>query len=163
MTIDELLAREGIRRTLATYNVHGDRLKVADLVALFTQDAVFDLAATGGARLEGREAIAGFFTGMARPPKKVDDVQPPAPTPEKPIEQKARPFVRHHISTCHIELAGPDEADVRTYFAVWTQVGPDHCGVYVDRFRKVGDDWLIAQRQPRVDWTSPDSIFRRRS
>ena len=163
MTIEELLAREGIRRTLAGYNVHGDRMKIDALVALFTEDGVLDLSTgTGGPRLEGREAIAGFFTGMARPPRKVDAGAPPAPDPEQPAEPKARPFVRHHISTCHIDLVGPDEADVRTYFAVWTQAGPDHCGVYVDRFRQVGDDWLIARREPRVDWTSPDSAFRRR-
>ena len=27
---------------------------------------------------------------------------------------------------------------------VITDIGPDHAGVYHDRFRKVGDDWLIA-------------------
>lgn len=165
MTVDELLAREAIRHTLASYNVYGDRLKVAELVALFTEDAVLDLeTGTGGRRLEGREAIAGFFSGMAKPPRK--DGAPgaeskPAP-PEKPTEQKAPPFVRHHISTCHIHMTGPDEAEVRTYFAVYTQAGPDHCGYYVDRFKRTGDAWLIAQRQPRVDWTSPDSFFRRR-
>lgn len=167
MTIDDLLAREAIRHTLASYNVLGDRLKVTDLLGCFTEDGVLDLAGTGGPLLEGREAIGGFFTGMGKPSKPAAKAEgaEPAPPPlaeSKPAEAKPRPFVRHHISTCHIELTGADEADVRTYFAVWTNIGPDHCGVYIDRFRKVGDQWLIAHRQPRVDWTSPNGFFKKR-
>lgn len=164
MTVEEMLAREAIRHTLASYNVHGDRLKVEELTRLFTEDGVLDLSpGTGGPTLEGREAIAGFFSAMARPPKREGSAPAEAAAPaEKPAEPKARPFVRHHISTCHIQLTGPDEADVKTYFAVYTQAGPDHCGYYVDKFRRVGDDWLIARREPRVDWTSTESMFRRR-
>ena len=29
-----------------------------------------------------------------------------------------------------------------------------------DRFRKVGDDWLIAERRVRTEWNAPDSLFR---
>ena len=40
MTIDELLARESIRQTMANYTMAGDRLRVDDFVAVFTDDAI---------------------------------------------------------------------------------------------------------------------------
>jgi len=68
-------------------------------------------------------------------------------------------FVRHHLGTCKIDLTGPTTAKVRTYWVAWTDIGPDHCGVYVDDFRKVGDEWLIALRRVRKDWVSPQGLF----
>jgi hypothetical protein len=68
-------------------------------------------------------------------------------------------FVRHHLTTCKIDLTGPDTATVRTYWAVWTDIGPDHAGHYLDGFRQVAGEWLIAHRRVREDWVSPDSLF----
>lgn len=162
MTLDELLAREAIRHTLASYNVYGDRLKVEELAALFTVDALLEMDGAPGSegwRFEGRDAIAGFFANMTKAPKPADrgnEENPAAPT------GAGRPFVRHHLSTIQITLTGPETADVRSYFAVYTQIGPDHCGFYTDRLRREGDAWLITYRRPRVDWTSPQSIFGQR-
>ena len=41
-----------------------------------------------------------------------------------------------------------------------TDVGPDHCGVYTDTFRKVGGEWLIAHRKVRTEWWADNSHFR---
>ena len=162
MTVEELLAREAIRHTMAGYNMFGDRLKIADLVQLFAEDGVLELEGTRdtpGPRYEGREAIRQFFTSMMPSPK--PDSAPPAAAPAAP-KPGTKPFVRHHITTSRIELTGPDTAEARTYFAVYTLAGPDHCGYYLDNFKKVGDDWLFALRRPRVDWFSSDSHFRSR-
>jgi hypothetical protein len=43
---------------------------------------------------------------------------------------------------------------------VFTDAGPDHCGVYVDAFRKVGERWLIAHRKVWADWMSDFSRFK---
>jgi len=140
VTIEELIAREAIRDTLAQYNVSGDRMRVDDYVASFTEDAVFEVGQT----LNGREAIRAWLTtprgggGAAKPKVK---------------------FVRHNITTCKITLTSATTADVRTYFVVFTDIGPDHCGYYVDKFRRVGDRWLIAERKARTDWVSPESVF----
>ena len=64
-------------------------------------------------------------------------------------------FVRHQLSTGTIELTGPDTAKARTYFTVYTRIGPDHTGDYIDRYRKVGEQWLIAHRRIRLKWMSP--------
>jgi len=68
-------------------------------------------------------------------------------------------FVRHHLATSNIDLTGPATANARTYWVAWSDVGPDHSGYYLDTFRKVGEEWLIAHRVARMDWTSPDSLF----
>ena len=152
MTVDELLARESIRHALATYNIFGDRVQVDGFLQAFTEDAVLEF---GGeregetARHEGREAIRRWMTDWTSRPKSAEP--PPGPM-----------FVRHHITTSRIEFTGPETAEGRTYFAVYTPVGPDHAGVYSDKFRKVGDDWLIAHRKVRTEWRAAESLFRPR-
>lgn len=114
MTIDELIAREEIRRTLAAYHLAGDRARTDEFASLFTADGVLE---TPHSRYEGREDIRQWMRGMTQRPAAA------AGTPKVT-------FVRHHITTCHIELTGPDKASVRTYYAVFTDSGPDHCGYY---------------------------------
>jgi hypothetical protein len=145
MTLEELLAREGVRKTLHAYNMAGDRLRMDDFLAVFAEDAVFE---SEGFRLVGRQQIGGWFTGYEKKPE---------PGPPKPRVK----FLRHNLTTCLIEVTGPETATARTYFVAYTDIGPDHCGYYVDAFRKVGDDWLIAHRNVRTDWRSPDTIFAR--
>lgn len=148
MTLDEMLAREAIRKTMAAYNQAGDRAKYDELILQFTEDGILEVPS--GARYEGRAAVRESFNrvGSSKPKEA-------APEPSRP----KLTFVRHHTSTCVIELTGPDSATARTYWTVYTNVGPDHCGYYADTFRKVGDDWLIAERKARTDWISPDSLM----
>jgi hypothetical protein len=68
-------------------------------------------------------------------------------------------FIRHHLSTSQIDLEGPDAAKARTYWTAYTDIGPDHCGYYIDVLRKTGERWLIAHRKVRLDWRSPQSLF----
>jgi hypothetical protein len=156
MTLDELLARESIRETLATYNIYGDRVKVEEFLTAFTEDGVLEF---GGERQgektrhEGREAIRRWMTDWTSRPKSAEPKTEPSPKPQAM-------FVRHHIATSHITFTGPETAEGRTYFAVYTPAGPDHAGVYIDRFRKTGDRWLIAHRQARTEWHAPESLFR---
>jgi hypothetical protein len=156
MTLDELLARESIRDTLATYNIFGDRVRVEEFLTAFTEDAVLEF---GGERQgektrhEGREAIRGWMTDWTSRPKAAEPKPDPAAKPQAM-------FVRHHIATSRIEFTGPETAEGRTYFAVYTPAGPDHAGVYIDRFRKTGDRWLIAYRQARTEWHAPHSMFK---
>ena len=150
MTLDELLAREAIRHTLASYNMAGDRLKLDEFLAVFTEDAVLESAGATpgeGFRCEGREAIRRWMTDFPS-------------RPARPAGVEAPKFVRHNLTTSQIELTGPETAKARTYFHVYTQIGPDHAGYYVDVLRKTGDRWLIADRRIRVDWRAPNSLFR---
>jgi hypothetical protein len=145
----ELLDREGIRKTLANYTMAGDRLRVDDFVATFTQDAIFESDAVSQEkkfRYVGREAIRAFILSWGRGAHDAN-----------PVHQSK--FIRHHLSTCQIDLTGPDSAKSRTYWVAYTNIGPDHCGYYVDVFRKIGDQWLIAHRKVREDWMAPNSLY----
>ncbi len=149
MTLDELFAREAIRDTMARYNTSGDRLKVDDYAACFAEDGVMEAEHDDPAhcfRYEGREAIRAWQARWLERTLAGEKIH-------------AASFARHHLSTSKIDMAGPDSARVRTYWIAWTDIGADHAGYYLDSFRKVGDDWLIANRLVREDWRSPDSLF----
>jgi 3-phenylpropionate/cinnamic acid dioxygenase small subunit len=148
MNLDELLAREGIRRTMASYTMAGDRLRADDFVTVFTEDAVLEsdgVPETDAFRYEGREAMRQWILRWREP--------------RATSSARAATFVRHHLSTSHIELLGSDSAKARTYWVAYTDIGQDHCGYYLDTFRKVGERWLIAHRKVRMDWRSPQSLF----
>jgi hypothetical protein len=140
MTLEELLVRESIRDTLARYNSNGDRMKIEDFIGVFTDDAVYEL---GDKVVEGRDAIRAWLTARR----------------DLPADAPRVKFVRHNLTTSVIDVTGRDSATARTYYFVNTDIGPDHCGYYVDRFRPVGDRWLICHRKVRSDWASPDSVF----
>lgn len=147
--IYRMFAREAIRDTLAKYNVSGDRLKVDDYASCFTEDGIIEAEHNDPAmafRYEGREAIRAWQQRWLDQTLRGEAVH------------KAT-FARHHLTTSKIDLTGSDTATVRTYWIAWTDIGPDHAGFYLDEFRKVGQEWLIAHRRVREDWRSPDSLF----
>ena len=148
MSLDELFARESIRHTIASYNMAGDRLRVDDFVAVFTEDGIFEIDTAGedAVRIVGREVIRNWFLRWGRGAKDAS-----------PVHQAK--FIRHHLSTCLIEITGPDTAKSRTYWTAYTDIGPDHGGYYMDMFRKTGDQWLIAHRKVRLDWSAPNSLY----
>jgi hypothetical protein len=145
MTQDELLAREAIRDTMARYNMAGDRARPDDFIKVFTEDGILE---AGETQYQGRDAIHKWMTGW----------RPPAEGAAEPPKRRVK-FVRHNLTTSQIDFTGPETATARTYFIVYTDIGPDHSGYYADTFRKVGDQWLIAHRKARQDWRSPESTF----
>ena len=149
MDLQELLDREAIRKTIANYTMAGDRLRVDDFLATFTPDAIFESEALSKEktfRYVGREAIKAFISGWGRGAKDAN-----------PVHQAK--FIRHHLATCQIDLTGPESAKSRTYWVAYTDAGPDHCGYYVDEFRKIGHSWLIAHRKVREDWMAQNSLY----
>jgi 3-phenylpropionate/cinnamic acid dioxygenase small subunit len=149
MTLDGLLARESIRQTIVSYTMAGDRLREDEFAAVFTGDAVLEsdgVPDSDAFRYEGRQAIRDWIARWRSQPEGA------------PRTHQAT-FVRHHLSTCQIELTSADTAKARTYWTAYTDIGPDHCGYYIDTFRKVEEQWLIAHRRVRLDWRSSQSLF----
>jgi hypothetical protein len=149
MTLEALLARESIRQTMVDYTMAGDRLRVDDFVAVFVEDAVIEsdgVAASDAFRYVGHQAIRDWINRWGRS------------SADAPQARQAT-FVRHHLSTSQIELLDAEKANARTYWVAYTDIGPDHCGYYIDTFRKVSERWLIAHRKVRMDWRSPQSLF----
>jgi len=140
---DEL---EAIRRTLAAYNVAGDRMRLSELAATFMEDGVLELPTSS---LNGRAAIAAGLGGGARR----------SSSPDAAGAVRRPTFVRHHLTTSLLELTGPDTAAGRTYFVVFTDIGPDHAGFYADTLRKVEGAWLFEHRKVMIDWMSEATLF----
>ena len=139
MDAAEAIAREQIRETLASYNHSGDRGRLEELVECFTPDGVLEIA--GEEPSNGRDAILKRLTGV------IDDTAKAA----------AAPMVRHHLSSTRIQMESDGEARVWSYFFVITEVGPDHWGRYIDRFRRTDDAWLIAHRRVVTEGASPNA------
>ena len=150
MNESELLAREGIRHTMASYTMAGDRLHVENFAAVFTDDAILETEGVpqrDAFRHVGRAAIHGWMNRWRERPREGGES----------VHQAS--FVRHHLSTSLIEFLDQETARARTYWTAYTDIGPDHCGCYLDLFRKSGERWLIAHRRIRLDWRSPDSLM----
>lgn len=60
MSPQELLDRESIRHTMACYNMAGDRLRVAEFLAVFTPDAILES--------DGAAAADRFRLALSRQP-----------------------------------------------------------------------------------------------
>jgi uncharacterized protein (TIGR02246 family) len=127
-----------IRRTFARYNIAGDRGDLAGLAATFTEDGVLRAP---GIHVTGRAAIVTRLeASMAG-------------------HNPALTSVQHNLTTSLIETDGEGGARCRSYFVVFTDIGPDHAGSYHDRLVCQDGEWLIAERSARVSWVSPASLF----
>lgn len=133
MTVDEMLARETIRCTIARYNNAGDRGAIDEMIGCFTADATLVVLSE---ELQGREAIrayfqnimdTGFLTGSDRRP------------------------ARHHVASSRIEFDGADSAQGWSYFSLLRGGEIIQSGLYIDRFVRAGDDWLLAYRRVKVE------------
>jgi hypothetical protein len=136
MTLEDLLAREAIRDTLATYNMMGDRGLIEAYAATFTEDGVL-------------EAPNGTVTGRAEIVRFLNEVGIPALNAR--LTGKPTPL-RHNITTSRIELTGPDSARVSTYFLLLRAGRIEESGLYLDRFARVGDAWFIAHRRIKMEY-----------
>jgi hypothetical protein len=135
--MDELaIHRDAIRDLLARYTYNGDRGRVAELAACFAQDGLLEYP---GASPVGPAAIAAALSSGTR--------------------NLALSFVRHHITNPLIDIHG-ESATARSYFAVHSDIGPDHSGTYDDQLVRTADGWRFAHRRVRIDWQAAHSLFR---
>jgi len=144
MQMWELEVRESVRQTLADYTAATDRFDLGALAACFSAEGVLEF--TGGQKpLTGPEAIeAGLGSAMGRP----RDASRPLPT-----------FVRHHVTSVRFISVAPDRVRASSYFAVYTDVGLDHWGRYLDELVPVAQRWLFVARRISVDGFAKDSLM----
>jgi ketosteroid isomerase-like protein len=131
----EVAARESIRNTISSYAYYADRGLFDELVALFAPDAVVEVDGIGGARVQGRNALRAFLSG-------VNETPPPG-------------RMQHHVASVWIDMQSRDTARAASYFSVVTGAGLDHWGRYRDSLIRVGDRWLFAHRLVRTDGVTP--------
>jgi hypothetical protein len=136
--------RDEIRHLIATYTAEGDRGRVDALAPIFAEDAVMVIPIW---RAEGRAGIVKALSGAGA-----------ASTTRAPVPGGRGRIMRHHLTSCYITFDGPDEASGRTYWINFSQFGPDHSGLYADKYRRIDGRWKIVFREVRLDWKSPDSL-----
>jgi hypothetical protein len=140
MSVEEAVAREHIRDTMARYNIGGDTRNLDQFVDTFTDDAVYESSPfhlIGKAKI--REHLHAGWNAK----------------PTGPVAK----FRRHNLTTCQIDLLGKTTAQARTYYFVVSDLGPDHSGFYLDNLREVNGRWLFSHRQVWMDWTHPGSLY----
>ncbi|MFV8819832.1 nuclear transport factor 2 family protein [Haliea sp. E17] len=141
MNIEELLARESIRQTMARYSIAGDDFDADEYITCFTADAVMEFVnfpGIGDLKLEGREAIYEFVSGWFGAVQRGETPVPGG-------------FMRHNLTTCRIDLDGADAARSRTYCVVFNTNGAESSGVYTDQWRREGAHWLLEHRRWKPD------------
>ncbi|MFC5745234.1 nuclear transport factor 2 family protein [Actinomadura rugatobispora] len=139
----ELVARERVRDTLAAYTHAGDRGRIEDLAATFTEDGVLELRS--GETLAGREAITAMLSGVAE--------RGSAPSRGVPG------IIRHFVANVRFEEVTPERVRTAAYFLVMNAHGPDHWGRYRDTLVPVGDRWLFEHRFVSTDGMAADSVM----
>lgn len=125
ITIDEMLDREAIRHTIASYNKAGDANDADGFAECFTEDGLM----RGLMNVTGREGIREWKSKGAAPALRI-----------------------HYLAASHIEFIDADHAKVRTPWMVVGANGPNHCGLYNDVLRREGDGWLIEDREIDSKW-----------
>lgn len=118
--------RDDIRQLLARYCHLLDGRRIDDWSELFTDDGALEIV--GVRRFEGREGVRAFAAGL--------------PAPDGPSPS------RHCIANELVEVDG-DRATAECYLVLLTvqprlQLGG--AGRYVDRLRRVDDQWRFEER-----------------
>ena len=141
MTVEEMLDREGIRKTIAQYTDAGDNGRYEDLIPCYAEDGIFEIA-TG--KWQGRGEIEHALRTMRA---------------SRDAGSHGRLLQRHHLGTCWISIDAEARARAITYYIVISQVGMDHAGRYIDRLVKRDDRWQFAHRTVTVEWRNESSGF----
>jgi hypothetical protein len=138
----ELIARERVRDTIATYTHEGDRFRLEEFAGCFTDDGVLENKNAWTAK--GRADIIAKLS---------------APGPEGAV----RPgfFVRHFIANIRFVSVAKERIETTEYFVVYTNDGVDHWGRYRDVLVPVGERWLFEHRYVAIDAYAPDSWAQR--
>lgn len=142
-------ARESIRDLVARYNANGDSGRFAQVLELFADDALMELATGDGEvrTFAGHGAIATVLTGT----RDRWTTEAGAGTPSGPFH------VRHFVSTHQIDIEDRTHASGRAYFSVLMPHGLDHWGRYLDRYEVRGERWLFTRRRAVTDGSSASS------
>ena len=140
MEVWELIARESIRDLVIRYNANADSGRFKEVLALFTNDACFEL-------IEGdRSDLYRNHDGISR---LLTDFQ--STWVSSAAARGNSPYVRHFVATHQIDVEDRNRASGRSYVAVVKAGGLDHWGRYLDDYVRRDGAWLISRRRAITD------------
>lgn len=146
MDIEELLARELVRERYAQYNRSGDKGRLDELAACFTEAGVLELRNSFVA--SGRTDIVEALMDTS---KKLVAHAPARGSNDRNI-------IRHYVSSLRFETIAPARIESSAYFVAFQSDGADHWGTYRDVLVKVGDEWLFERRLVLVEGARKASL-----
>jgi hypothetical protein len=136
----EVQSRLAIMDLIGRYTRAGDTGREHEFAELFADDGVFEI--NGGRSGRGSQQIAELLNEVKRAFAK-------APASFFPA--------RHHVSSLTIDFDDPEHASGRSYFLLVGGWGPDHWGVYRDRYERRGDRWWFIYRRAVMEGAFPQS------
>jgi len=142
--LEELLEVEAIRKLRVMYSHHFDGQNLADLVDLFTDDAVCEFGPDYGGDWVGKPQIRANYATY--------------------LEREGPAFgVMHAVTNHAVRLVNADTALGRAYLLdLRTTEGVENplilFGVYDDLYRKVDGQWKI--HRTRIDFLWPKRSYR---
>ncbi|MDX1504136.1 MAG: nuclear transport factor 2 family protein [Spongiibacter sp.] len=147
-SIERSVAAEAIRTTLARYCRYVDRGNSDALAQLFHANSEYRPMA-GRDRYRGPAGAKQFFVDLKA--EFIAAMKAGGPVP---------PRLKHHLSLPDIEFISDAEASVETRFAVYSAIGLDHTGYYLDRLSPAeAGGWHFTYREICLDWVNPESAL----
>jgi hypothetical protein len=138
--MNDVVDKIAIADLIALYTIVGDRGRFEEFVNLFLEEGTLALPLW---EATGRTAIMKALAGGEK----------------RLFKDRAPRIMRHHLTTSLIQLKARDHATARTYFLNFSDIGPDHSGVYVDEIKKAAKGWRFARRDVRIDWQADHSLY----
>jgi ketosteroid isomerase-like protein len=129
--LERAMARSEIIAVLHHYaNMAVEQADFAGMSKLFTDDGLFIL---------------------------LDGTAVPATEIERIVAGHEATWIRHHLTTTHIELTSDTTATADSYYIAFTDMAhPDHWGRWRDSFRREADGrWMLSSKQPVVEGVNP--------
>ena len=134
-------ARAEIAALIASLSNVGDAGDIEALSKLFAETGTYTLQ--DGSKATGPEAIEKMLSEFSKNMASAGDAAPK--------------FMRHNVTTSHIEVEGSTEAGGDTYFLNVNDQGLDHWGRWRDRFVREGEAWLFTSREVVVEGMADSS------
>ena len=136
-------SRSAISALLAAHVHFGDSGQVKAMVGLYAPDGVYELP--NGTTLSGVEQIEQVLSGASS---------------SSSADGWGLTYMRHHLTTSHIELLNKITARADTYFVNINNKGVDHWGRWQDELTRSSDgQWLFTRRIVVVEGSHPESWF----
>ena len=137
-TVARIAAELAIRNLLARIAQSADVGTPEEYLALFTDDAVWEMPANPALGLDAsaRRGVGEIGAGVAE--RRAAGIQGPGS------------HTRHMVATISVEVTSPDTAVAHSYWTYWgdTTTAPvvTSLGAYRDELRRTPDGWKLARR-----------------
>ncbi|POP51884.1 nuclear transport factor 2 family protein [Zhongshania marina] len=147
-SLAQCVAAEAIRATLSRYCRYVDAGDSQNLSALFHAQAQY-LPIVGRDMYRGPAGVRQFFVDLQGEFIALLNAGGPKP-----------PRLKHHLAMPDIQELKTSSARIETRFSVYSNIGLDHTGYYIDQMSSddVGN-WLFDYREIKLDWINTDSAI----